>query len=56
MPIHISYDTRRHMPYVQWGTKTKYYFNYNNMQSYRVALRRAHQQMKAIYSSGYHKK
>ena len=51
MPIHVGQDENG--PFVQWGNRTKYYFNKQSVNSFNKAYDRAVRQMKAIYSRGY---
>lgn len=52
MPIHTGNDSKG--PFVQWGHQKKYYYKRGNKRSLTNAKRKAQQQMRAIFASGYH--
>ena len=51
MPIRHGEDTKGH--FIRWGNQKKYYYNPNNQNSYKDALNRVKQQIRAIYYNGY---
>lgn len=51
MPVHRDRDSKG--PYYQWGDQKKYYYESGNKKSRERAKKKAHEQARAIYASGY---